>query len=496
MSFVSCLFGAVLATCLSFGAAAHHPQGAQQPPWQAPSSWPDRIITTIAGDPATSFSVTWRTDHSVGAAIAQITPARNDSRFDLDAETFTADTAQQQLDVVAGPHGEEKILTNQGLPPVHYHSITFKGLDPDTLYAYRVRGEKGRWSAWRQIRTAPKDGPVRFIFFGDAQTGIRSHITRSFDTAARIAPDARFAIHGGDIVNTAMYDKEWAEWFEALGRTHKVMPAIPAAGNHDYINFDKGRYGGDRVKEKNFVAERAVDPLWTSQFTLPEVPELPEGLRETVYDVRYTKDLHIFVLDSTGIAWDAQLGWLEGELAKSDARWKVVTMHHPIYSHVGGREHPAHKERRLAFLKVMERNDIDVIITGHRHSYQRGDYGDGVARFDIGDDHKVDSVFIITAASTKRGESKVQGWQEFSDAQGGDFKLERHADNVPLFAVFDLDGDTLSYRAVDALGDIYDAFMLTKDADGQKTIKNGEEALGPILDRSNTGRYRKWDDLR
>ncbi|MEO1309958.1 MAG: hypothetical protein AAFV51_03180, partial [Pseudomonadota bacterium] len=60
------------------GPAAGHPghsNAEKQPPWQASSEWPDRLITTITEDPATSFSVSWRTDSSVGEAIAQIAVA-------------------------------------------------------------------------------------------------------------------------------------------------------------------------------------------------------------------------------------------------------------------------------------------------------------------------------------------------------------------------------------------------------------------------------------
>ena len=201
-------------------------------------------------------------------------------------------------------HGEESlaILQNQGLPPVIYHSVVFEDLQPDKLYAYRVRGARGKFSPWRQVRTAPRDGPVTFLFFGDAQRGIRSHVTRIFDTATRVAPEARFALHAGDLVNTAMYDQEWAEWFDAVGNTHRVMPIIPVAGNHDYMNF-----GGIKLFAST---EKRVSPLWRPQFELPIVTSLPKDLHETVYAVPYSKDVELLVLDSSGIAFDKQLTWL------------------------------------------------------------------------------------------------------------------------------------------------------------------------------------------
>jgi len=486
------LLGVISALAVAQSATAHDHHDTVRPPWQAASIWPDRIIATLAGDPATSFSVTWRTDMTIGDAIAEIAPALSDARFDLAAETVHADTERVRLDSFEGAGREWLALENQGLAPVHYHSVTFEGLEPDTLYAYRVRGAQGAWSAWRQLRTAPNDGPVQFLFFGDAQTGIRSHITRIFDTAAAIAPDARFAIHGGDLVNTAMYDREWAEWIESLGRTAVTLPSLPVTGNHDYANLSDE----DAEDTKLFIAPRRVSPLWRPQFTLPLVEALPDDLAETVYAVRYTNDVHVFVLDSSGVAWDEQMRWLDAELEASDARWRIVSLHHPLFSFIGGNEHPSARERRLQLWRVLRRREPELVLTGHRHTYQRGRIGDDVARFQTGDAHDVETVFVVTASSTKRGETKTEGWDRFSEQQDGDIALTRHADNTPLFAVIDVDGDRLSFRAVDAVGDVYDAFTITRAEDGTKSLLDGAEALGELAAYDSTGVYVPWDDLR
>lgn len=473
-------------------AFTHGDHERNQPHWQEATGWPDRIITTLPGDPAHSFAVSWRTNTDVTVGLSEIVLASEVARFDLAAKTVKGETTALNLTSLQTAEGIEiPEIHNAGLPVVNYHSVTFDGLEPDTLYAYRVRGEIGKWSAWRQYRTAPLDGPVSFLFFGDAQTGIRSHVTRVFDTARQVSPYARFAIHGGDLVNTPFYDREWAEWFEALGPTHFVMPAILVAGNHDYVNLTKE--GGD--DDKLFIADKTVSPIWRPQFTLPVEPNLPTDLQETAYDVRYSDDVHVFVLDSSGIAFDQQLAWLEDAVIASDARWKVLTMHHPLYSFVGGTEHPAHRERREQLAVALETLDIDIVITGHRHSYQRRQIGEDVARYAVGDEQSVDTVFIITASSTKRGESKVDGWQRFSDEEGGDYVLTRSGDNVPLFAVFDLEGDTLTYRAVDALGAVYDGFTLTKSENG-KILRNADEASEPEKSYDNTAPYVAWDDLR
>ncbi|WP_026052558.1 purple acid phosphatase family protein [Gayadomonas joobiniege] len=469
----------------------HH----QIPPWQAPTTWPDRIVATVTNSPSDSFSVNWRTSKTVGVALAEIVPATADARFDLNAKTVKATSELFDPAVLATPEGQEDIVLNQGLDKVVYHSVTFSGLKPDTLYAYRVRGEVGKWSAWYQVKTAPSTGHVKAVFFGDAQTGIRSHVSRTIAAAAKVAPDADLLIHGGDLVNTAEYDQEWAEWFDAGGRSYRMVPSLLVPGNHDYVNFSVRKGLGKREGGKLFVADKTVTPWWRAQFTLPIEKGLPLALHETVYAILYNDNLHIFAIDSSGIEFDKQMKWLAKELAMSKAKWRIVTMHHPLFSFVGGSEHPAAKERRLLLANVLAEHDVDLVLTGHRHTYQRAEKGENLARFNVGQAHQVDTVFVVTASSTKRGDTKVEGWDRFSEQTKGEYALTRYANKTPIFAVVEIDEKELRFAAYDPVGNLYDAFSLNKKGK-QKTIKNHAAASGPIRDGDALGPYKKWDDLR
>ena len=86
-----------------------------------PSPLPDRIVLTWEDDTSTTQSVTWRTDTSVEVGSAQIAVA-NSNGWALSPETFQAETTRFKSDI------------NEA----NYHSVTFRNLSPDTLYAYRV----------------------------------------------------------------------------------------------------------------------------------------------------------------------------------------------------------------------------------------------------------------------------------------------------------------------------------------------------------------------
>ena len=77
--------------------------------------------------------------------------------------------------------------------------------------------------------------------------------------------------------------------------------------------------------------------------------------------------VQFFALDTQSVALsEKQLRWLDGELARSQARWKVVYGHHPIYS--GG----AYEDRPdlIARLLPLLINRADIYICGHDHNLQ------------------------------------------------------------------------------------------------------------------------------
>lgn len=72
-----------------------------------------------------------------------------------------------------------------------------------------------------------------------------------------------------------------------------------------------------------------------------------------VYTLRYN-DLQLFLLDSNReffYLW-SQKEWLEKELQTSDARWKIVVLHHPLYSVKGKYNNLAQKRFSTHLSKI------------------------------------------------------------------------------------------------------------------------------------------------
>jgi 3',5'-cyclic AMP phosphodiesterase CpdA len=81
------------------------------------------------------------------------------------------------------------------------------------------------------------------------------------------------------------------------------------------------------------------------------------------------KAVQFFVLDTNVNAdWSVQQPWLEKELSRSNAAWKIVYGHHPIYSSgVYG--------NTQAFIETLsplfKKYGVQLYINGHEHSYER-----------------------------------------------------------------------------------------------------------------------------
>tara|TARA_R110002012_G_scaffold39444_1_gene109218 strand:+ start:810 stop:2309 length:1500 start_codon:yes stop_codon:yes gene_type:complete len=461
-------------------------------PHPVATQWPDRIIATPTVSPADSFSVTWRTDNSVNRAYGEIVQADSDARYDINAAQFVAKTNNASL--AKGVNNQEhfRYQANEGLPNVHYHSLTFKDLQADTYYNYRVAGATGMWSPWQQIKTAPIDTnqDFSFLYFGDAQNGIYSHWPLVLRRAWQHAPNAKFAIYAGDLVNEGASDQQWSNWLNAGQFIHRTLPAVLVAGNHEY----------DWQVHENAQKTWALSTLWQSQFTLPLTPALPSALQETAYVTHYP-EMDIFVLDSEARGdinlLHAQAQWLDQALQTSTAKWRIVTMHHPIFSSCGmplnspGQDEP---EIRAAFLPIMLKHKVDLVLQGHDHAYARGSIGtqNDINKTAIPSSKKqVKTVFVTSVAGPKTYPIKPTRWDEYRDYG---VTLERIGENTPTYQIISKTTDNLIYQSFTSDGQIYDEFTLRKNTHGNKTLSVAKK-LPPQRTFKNTGLYKSHHDL-
>jgi len=373
-----------------------------------PTAMPDRVVLTWAGDPATTQAVTWRTSATVDSAVAEIAIDEDGPAFVKKARSIAAVTGKLKSD----------------LSEAHYHSVQFTGLTPGTQYVYRV-GDGANWSEWNQFRTTlDKPAPLTFLYLGDAQNDIWSLWSRLARTAWADVPKADFVIHAGDLVNRSTKDAEWGEWHQAAGWINRSRVSMPVPGNHEYNAPVAG-------------APRELTAHWRPQFTLPQngIADLPESC--FWYDVQGVR----FVMLNSNTRQAEQAAWLDSLLSKNPQRWTVLTFHHPVFSAAANRDS---KEWREAIQPVIDKHSVDLVLTGHDHTYARSNLTSGLS----GQSGK--TVYVVSVSGPKMYNLDREPW------------MARAAEDTQLYQVIRIDGDRLRYESRTARGLLYDAFELKK----------------------------------
>lgn len=229
-----------------------------------------------------------------------------------------------------------------------YYVARLRQLRPAMHYRYRAVSGDGH-SPWFSFTTHPlRPKRFSFMFVGDVQDTIGGIANRLLLDAWGHHPDTEFLVCGGDLIERPA-NQYWAETFGTLDSIGQSMPILNVTGNHDYFK------GVIQRLERRF-------PLVFSYFLDSKVDD------NMVYTLNYG-DAQIFVLDSNReffYLW-TQRQWLKQQLEQSKAKWKILVLHHPLYSIKGGNN----KVQQWMFGDLVRDYGIDLVLQGHEHAYAR-----------------------------------------------------------------------------------------------------------------------------
>ncbi|MBP1686730.1 MAG: Calcineurin-like phosphoesterase [Deltaproteobacteria bacterium] len=273
------------------------------------------------------------------------------------------------------------------------------------------------------------------------------------DLGFTVQPKAvRFAVIGDSGTGyTAQY--EIGDWMQAY---HEVFP-------FDFvIMLGDNLYGGFSTTDYEAKFRLPYKPLLDKKVAFYAALGNHDSTAETFFVpfhmggerfYAFTKgNARFFVLDSTYLD-AAQLRWLEKELRATDTDWKIVYMHHPIYS--AGSYHSVDPELRRVLEPLFLKYGVDVVFSGHEHFYERLQPQHGITYFTSG-------------AAGKLHHRKLT--QPYLSAAGYDADLH--------FMLIEIAGDDLAYRAISRTGKVVDSGVL------QRTSHPAGEARTPTPLRS------------
>ena len=354
------------------------------------------------------------------------------------------------------------------------HELRITGLEPGSRYYYAVGSRDTQLASGADyfFETAPvRAEPTRIWVLGDSGTGT---------SGQREVRDAYYAHAGADETDLILMlgdnayergsDSDHQEkLFDVYRSILRHAPLWPTFGNHEALASS---------------SESESGPYYDI-FVLPrdgEAGGVASGT-EAYYSFDYG-NIHFVCLNSYDVSRapdGPMVTWLRRDLAANDRDWTIAYFHHPPYSK-GSHDSDSNElmsEMRTNVLPVLEQFGVDLVLTGHSHSYERSMLIDG----HYGRSGGLRPRMILDDGSGREGETgpyvkPAPGPVPHAGAVfavvgvSGEAK-DAELDHPVMYAsrsvlgsmVIDVDGNRLDASQLDNTGSTVDSFTILKNAD-------------------------------
>ena len=240
----------------------------------------------------------------------------------------------------------------------YYNQATLTNLEENTKYVYRLVNND-TVSKTYEFTTEDFDGSYNFILAGDPQIGASGNATNDTegwkktlqDSINKFDPD--FILSAGDQVNTASNESQYSGYLASEYLTN--TPQANVVGNHD-----------------------SSSNAYSQHFNLPNVSD--KGATTAGSDYWYVYNNTLFMnINSNNMSTAEHKAFMEEAIAANpDARWKVVSFHHSVYSVANHAVEGDILQRREELTPVFDELGIDVVLMGHDHVYVRSNIMKGM----------------------------------------------------------------------------------------------------------------------
>lgn len=321
----------------------------------------------FGSDPRTEITVSWQVPVAVKKPFIRIGAHPWDLSRKIDAEVRTLYTPAGVG--ASGDHTQYYVhaeLTHLKPGKTYYYGAGHQGFDPAEPHLLGTLGT---------FTTAPSHkAPFTFTAFGDEGVGYHGLANNSL----LLGQNPAFHLHAGDIAyadpagagktaDTGFDSRVWDQFLAQTESVAKSVPWMPAYGNHDMEAwYSPNGYGGEEAR-------------WNLPDNGPDPKDLP-GVYSFVYGNTAVisldaNDISLEIPANLGISGGTQTKWLEGRLKKfrasRDVDFVVIFFHHCAYC--TSTSHASEGGVRQEWVPLFEKYQVDLVINGHNHQYERTD---------------------------------------------------------------------------------------------------------------------------
>ena len=311
----------------------------------------------------------------------------------------------------------------------HQHSYTITDLTPGTKYYYQVTLSDHEYTGSFRTVPAASATKLKFMAYGDTRTNTADHnmVAGGMISAYTEDPDFQtLIIATGDLVSNGDNESDWDDQFFDSDQPNiqELLANIPihsCMGNHE---------GSGNLFVKYFPYPYVADCYWSFDYG----------------------PAHFLVADQYVDygSGSVQLLWIEDDLASTTKPWKFIFLHEPGWS-AGGHSNNVVVQNDIQ--PLCEQYDVAIVFAGHNHYYARA---------------IVNSVHHVTTGGG--GAPLVSPDPGYPNIVATDMSLH-HCE-------VEIDGDLLSFVAVNSDGMVIDTFMVQPNGSVSPCTSNDDSTDG------------------
>ncbi len=323
--------------------------------------------------------------------------------------------------------GTHAATSSSSWNPNTLFNFTFPdGVTPEATIHYSIyNSDIDGWTADKTFATSksPAASTTQYSFtvLGDSRTNLSD-----WQSVANATEENEFAIFVGDIVEDGSNESQWNDWFSYGDNLVSDNLIYHSFGNHDGLG----------------------SPNFTDLYTLPG--------DNYSYSYEYGNAIFIFIYMEDA-SHETDLAWLQNTLANTDKTWKFVTFHRPFFTSGG---HAGEMDSFFdTWWQAFDDYSVDMVFNGHTHNYQRS--------------KPINRNISTSAPVSEYGSEAGQGRCQIITGGAGAPMVDTDpskwwfetGQRVLHYCTVDIDGEQLSFKAIDANDNIIDEFIITKTTD-------------------------------